>query len=225
MAPSSPKLTTNLHRVHSHCEYEPAIILCMAGFAKPAEECAKINPINILIQLALLTHEYLYLNNINTSRLEFIAVCVTQGLYDPYEYFPHLLLGADEQKILDYVKTWATEWKNSVVNQIDNSAHPPVQFEDHDYFTQSESITIKNFNDNLLIMHTHTKKVVVLNKTSSILWSLLATPVSWHILLDILKQAFPLESNASIFSSASAFLRQLLSTDLITLNAVIKCAP
>ena len=217
------KLTTNLHRVHSHCEYEPAIILCMAGFAQPAEECAKINPINILIQLALLTHEYLYLNNINASRLEFIAVCVTQGLYDPYEYFPHLLLGAHEQKILDYVKSWAAEWKNSVVNQIDFSPHPPIQFEDHDCFTQCESISIKNFNDNLLIMHTDTKKVVVLNKTSSILWGLLATPISWRTILDILKQAFPLESNEAIISSAQAFLRQLLSMNLITPNTAIEC--
>jgi hypothetical protein len=212
------KRTSNLHRVHSQCEYEAAVILCMAGYSRPAEACVKVNPVNILMQFALLTYEYLYLDKINESRLHFISECVTQGLYDPYEDFPHVLLGADKQTILNHAKTWSEEWRCGVVSPIDMASKSEHHVDNGAVFVQNKWVEVDHFDADLLLMNARTKKVVVLNHTSSILWSLLVKPISLFELTQILIQAFPLESKTSIDHAVRKFIGQLLNVGLIQMQ-------
>jgi len=209
------KRETNLNRAVTHHEFEPALRLCMAGYARPAQECALINPTHILIQLALLTYDYKYNKKIDEDRLLFIETCLTEGLYDVYEDLPHTLLGADANKILSYIKVWANEWKDSVMNNYEWVEQKEIIFNNNIQLIRNDCISEENFHPDVLLMNMETKKVVVLNTASSILWQMLAPTIAWYELHEILQQVYPPALLNDAINSSKALFNVLLAAGII----------
>ncbi len=212
---TSAKQETNLDRCITHHEFEPALRLCMAGYARPAQECAFINPTHILMQLALLTYEYKYDKKINQDRLSFIETCLTQGLYDVYEDLPHMLLGADRNKILAHVKASANEWKDFFMSNDELTGKKRIEFNNNTQFVRSNRISEEHFYPDLLLMNLETKKVVVLNTASSVLWQMLSSPLSWYELQEMLQQVYPPELLNDAINSCKSLFNVLLAADII----------
>jgi len=206
------KSITKLPYHYTHYEYEPAMMLCMAGYARPVEECLKLNPIHILLQLTHLTYELVYLDHINSSKLQFLSECLTQGLYDPYEDFPHVLLGARPDTILAYAKNWSLQWSNKNDEMTLAKSASSVELMQM-IFQQNQDVIQHSYHDDTLLLHELTKKILVLNSSGALVWQLLKNPISYHALIALLTHAFP--KTVSLHKTIQTWLNQLYQAHLI----------
>ena len=124
-----------------------------------------------------------------------------------YENFPCELLGANKDKLLDYLQCWINEWENTTMDT-------PVFMENIRY-VRSTSVDEQTFDDDLLLMNQETKKVVVLNAASTVFWRLLDTPTSSEDLVCILNEALPNEALDNKKTSVNKLLIELLNAGLI----------
>ena len=69
--------------------------------------------------------------------------------------------------------------------------------------------------NDVLLMSLTAKRVVILNASSSILWTLLSHPMSFEELTDFYKQANPASPLLDIASAIQLVLTELLNADLI----------
>ena len=199
--------TSDLRTQPSYFGFESAFLMCIAGYAEPAERLLEKNPLNIYLQLAVLANKLKYLKYLDEPRLIFIETCLQNGLYDVYENFPCELLGANKDKLLDYLQCWINEWENTTMDT-------PVFMENIRY-VRSTSVDEQTFDDDLLLMNQETKKVVVLNAASTVFWRLLDTPTSSEDLVCILNEALPNEALDNKKTSVNKLLIELLNAGLI----------
>lgn len=82
-------------------------------------------------------------------------------------------------------------------------------------YVRGTSVDEQTFDDDLLLMNQETKKVVVLNAASTVLWRLLDTPTSSEDLVSILNEALPNELIDNKKISANKLLMELLNAGLI----------
>jgi len=68
----------------------------------------------------------------------------------------------------------------------------------------------------VLLMSLTAKRVVILNESSNILWTLLSHPMSLQELTDFYKRANPTSSSTHITAAIQLVLTELLNADLIT---------
>jgi hypothetical protein len=71
------------------------------------------------------------------------------------------------------------------------------------------------FDDDLLVMHPSVKRVVMLNSSSCIIWSLLSHAYSCAELVELYHQAMPHLSSTQIMTSVESVLFELLNAELI----------
>ena len=199
--------TSDLSTQPSYFGFEPAFLMCIAGYPKPAEHLLDKNPLNIYLQLALLTSTLKYKRRLDEERLVFLEVCLQNGFYDVYENFPRELLGADRVKITNYIQTWLTEWKEPTMN--------PIAFEENAHYQRSQTVDEQSFDDDLLLMNQKLQKVVVINAISAALWQFLKIPSSLQDLLSLLQESDPTASAELQKESLRTFLEELLNAELI----------
>ena len=199
--------TSDLRTQPSYFGFEPAFLMCIAGYLAPAKQLLDQNPLNIYLQLALLASTLKYQQKLDEERLSFLEDCLQNGFYDVYENFPKELLGADRGKIINYIQTWLLDWKEVAMN-------PPV-FEETIRYQRSLAVDEQTFDDDILLMNQKVQKVVVVNAVSAVLWQLLETPSSPQEFLSLLQQANPTGSIVEQKASLKALFEELLNAELI----------
>ena len=64
-------------------------------------------------------------------------------------------------------------------------------------------------------MNLETKKVVVLNTASAMLWQMLSSSVSWREIEEILQQVYPPELQSDAINASKALLTVLMEANII----------
>jgi hypothetical protein len=200
-------VASDLRTQPSYFGFEAAFLMCIAGYSQPAEKLLEANPLNIYLQLAVLANKLKYSNYLDELKLTFVETCLQNGLYDVYENFPCELLGANKNKLLNYLQCWINEWENTT---MDN----PVFMENSRYM-RCKSVDEQPFDEDLLLMNQLTRKVVVLNAASTVLWRLLEAPTSSEDLTSILNEALPNEWIDNKKASVNKLLVELFNAGLI----------
>lgn len=199
--------TSNLKTQPSYFGFESAFLMCIAGYSRPAEKLLEANPLNLYLQIAVIANKIKYFHIVDEQRIDFLEQCLQNGFYDVYENFPCELLGANKNKILNYIQYWIKDWNGENMN--------PQLFDDHAYYTKCLDVDEQKFDEDLLLMSQKNKRVVVLNSISTVLWQLLGHPYSIQELIDVLHEAMPDISLGEKKEAVQTMLKELHTAELI----------
>ncbi len=90
--------------------FEAAEMLCSCGYTEPARFLLDRNPLILRLHLSILAAEWRAWKRIDEDRLHFLCECLSSGFHDPCYGFPKVLLGADRETTVAYVRELAKEW-------------------------------------------------------------------------------------------------------------------
>ncbi len=187
----------------------PAIMMCMAGYTTPAKNILQDNPSILFLHIAILAAEIHHFTHIDEDRLNYIELCLQNGLYDVYYNFPRELLGAKKSTIVAYIEQWTAHWDKVMSSNTNQALDRTIKYQ------RLNEVDAEAFDADLLLMHQQTRKVVVLNPVAAVLWDVLQEPHTAQELLSLLCEAHRDENVATLSQSVDALLVELHNAELI----------
>lgn len=191
---------------------EASAALAYSGYLGPALDLSAQNPLNIEIQLAVLVSKKAFLGELDRERLVVVADCIQLGYFDRNHSFPMKLLHADVRSLQDYVEFEASDLLQSSQHQKNRKG---LTVGMTDLYAQDGEVEVEPYKDELLISRGWTQQVLVLTGSGKIFWELLEEPYSGKQLVELMLEAFPVQSQVDASNNVQHFMGDLLSASLI----------
>jgi hypothetical protein len=193
---------------YSDPRHEPALMLLSSGYAAPAADVLRANPLNVPLHLAVLADEWRSTGKINEARVDHITGMLERGLFDPLYVFPVELLRSNRDSIIAYARGIACEWmeRRKTMPEANTALVDPETV-----YQRCANFEAETFEDDLILMHGVTWQALALNGRAAALWEALAWPQTPQQLATLLKEALPDRPAPELLKQVNAVLSELLS--------------
>lgn len=193
--------------------WEAATALSFCGYTAPAYKLLVKNPLNIALQVFVLTAEYSLTGECDSARLQFASYCLRHGCADGNYGFPVELIGMDEDALKAYVMEQAGMLNCSAEDKKDGDVQEMEPLLDK--YQQVPGVESEKFEDDLILLSPKTFKAVALNASAAVFWEALAWPLPVSELRAIASEAYPERSIEQIDKEIEDLLRRLIEQGLI----------
>ena len=188
----------------------PAHALCSFGYPNPALTILDRNPLILSLQLAVLADSFRRLGELDEERLTFVEMVARHAAFDQNHPLPIGIIGKSREEIVELVKKMADDWSTAVTSE-----YLPKKIDFDQRYVRIGSFEQEQFENDTILLHGETGQVIVLNEVAAVLWQALAWDHTPNDLLELLKEAQPLEPSEQLNEALSATLSQLLGGDFI----------
>lgn len=193
--------------------YESAAALAFCGYTRLAEQIAAENPLNMPLQLSLLTAYYAKTGTHDQTRFSSVLTCLQRILWDDRFPFEAKLIGASRKDLSDFIEhqvenlgwNWTSSTKEGVAGMMNRKA----------IYKQSTDILVETFEDDVLLLSQQTNRVVSLNASGSILWDALQIGVSVEECAAMIAEAMETSVTPEALSQLEAFFQNLIENGMI----------
>lgn len=191
--------------------FEAAYMLCCAGDDRFARKLLRLNPLIVPLRLATLTHAWREYRIWNGDEFNFLLQTLKNAFFDGRYPFPIALLACDRKTLADYLQSLAESWQTgdpimpSPIYELDSLCR---------YVREPEALR-EPLDEDVVVMHPDSLKVVILNPVAAVLWDALCWPVTIEELTELLHEALPEEDHAKLSDHTRETLGHLLANRLI----------
>lgn len=193
--------------------WEAAASLAYCGYIAPAYKLLAENPLNVALQVLVLTAEYSIRGSCDPARLEFTSYCLRNGCADENYGFPTELIAMDINELEAYVVAQAGMLNCSSTNTLNGDVQDMKPL--LGLYQQVPDVESEQFEDDLILLAPETYKAVSLNASAAVFWEALKWPQSVSELSAIASEAFPERSIEEITREIEDLLCHLLEQGLI----------
>lgn len=193
--------------------WEAASALSFCGYTRPAERLTEENPLNVPMQLALLTTHYARTGGVDPVRLAFVLTCLQRILWDDRFAFETSLINSTQEELVDYITQQAATlgWDKTVISSDGWNAAMANDM----LFVQSDDILLETFEDDTLLLSPVTNRVVSLNASGKVFWDALANCASVEACASLLTEASDVAASPEAFAHIEGFFQNLLESGMI----------
>lgn len=194
---------------------EAAAALAYSGYLDPALDLSAQNPLNMVIQLAVLVSKKAFLGELDRDRLALVADCIQLGYFDRNHSFPIKLLHSDARLLQNYVEFEALDLLQSNQKMKTQEKRGALTFRMTDLYVQDADVVVEHYKEDLVLARGWSQQVVVLTGTGKIFWESLEEPYSGKQLVELLLEAFPGQGREDVSNNIQRFMGDLLRASLI----------
>lgn len=193
--------------------YEPAAALAYCGYTRLAEQIAAENPLNIPLQLSLLTAYYAKTGTHDPARSSSVLTCLQRILWDDHFAFEAKLIGASREDLEHFIENQAKNlgWDRRPF-AIDEAADT---MNTRAIYKQRPDILFETFEDDLLLLSQQTNRVVSLNASGSIFWDALQSGISVEECAAMIAEATETSVTPEALFQVKAFFQNLVENGMI----------
>jgi hypothetical protein len=193
--------------------WEAASALAFCGYTRPAEQLAAENPLNLPLQISLLTAHFAREGFPEPDRLEFLLTCLRRILWDDRFPFDSTLINTTRERLVDHIaeKADGLGWGKAETSE-DNWKATMTK---HTLFIQTKDILLETFEDDTLLLSPETNRVVSLNASGKVFWDALASSASVEDCAAMLAEATDAVVTPEALSHIGSFFQNLLESGMI----------
>lgn len=193
--------------------YEPAAALAYCGYTRLAEQTAAENPLNIPLQLSLLTANYAKTGTHDQARFSSVLTCLQRTLWDDCFAFEAKLIGASHEDLENFIENQADNlgWdqtQSAIAGASDTMNRAAI-------YRQCPDILFETFEDDVLLLSQLTNRVVSLNASGSVFWDALQSGTSVEECAEMIAEATETAVTQEVLSQVEGFFNNLVENGMI----------
>lgn len=196
--------------------WESAIMLCSAGYIRPALRVLDRGALSVPVQLAVLAAQKAMGLPFDKDRFQFVHSLLENGTFDFNHPFPKVLLGISITGLESYIENEAKKFRRICGPIV--KTWPDLAMNSKS-FLQSTHVETTAFENDLLVMNIETRQVVLLNEVAAGIWEALGSRQTFEELHSILTEAFPSAVPAELGSHLTSVLQTLEAAELIQIRS------
>lgn len=193
--------------------YEPAAALAYCGYTRMAEQIVAVNPLNIPLQISLLTAHYAKTGDHDHDRFASVLTCLQRILWDDRFAFDAKLISATRDELAHYVVAQADGLGRNQ-QAATNKGHAQAM-DTQTIYTQCKDILLETFEDDALLLSPQTNRVVSLNASGSVFWDALAGGTSVEDCAAMIAEATDTAVTAEALLQIEAFFQNLIENGMV----------